>query len=579
MERTTPPWSARQQRHLSFLAEFTSDIRHTSGHANVVADMLSRPPPVQKMSAAAVIKEPAIALSHRSALHASNSAAKPLPPAINNLPDAVSVCTPVSPITAAPPFDYAALAAAQESCPDIRTKQASPTLRIVSRQLNDAQLLGDISTGQFRPLLPDAFRTAAIRSLHEVHHPGVRATTRLVKTSFCWPKMGKDIATVARSCLGCQLGKVHRHIKLQPETIAVPHRRFSHLHVDLVGPLPTSSGYNHLFTIIDRTTRWPEVIPLSSTSAADCAAALFSGWVQRFGLPSTITSDRGPQFTYALWSALCRLLNIKHNPTTAYHPQSNGLVERFHRRLKDGLRARPANSDWCSHLPWVMLGIRSAWRLDSKFSPAEAVYGAQPVLPGQFLTAEESPSPSFLTDLQGLLTGRAVLPTSHHNTPAPQQLPEDLLLTRHVLIRKDGHVPPLAAAYNGPYLVLERSLRFFKLQIGDRQDTVSTLRLKACISQPETEIQVAQPPTRGRPPIIARQASLPTPPTTTPSPKPQRAKRRRVTFRCPAIAEDLPPSTTQRLHPSGRPACSAGPPKRYLFTLSHLRRPRLGGEM
>jgi transposase InsO family protein len=148
---------------------------------------------------------------------------------------------------------------------------------------------------------------------------------------------------------------VHKHIKLQPEHIAVPRRRFAHLHVDIVGPLPNSAGNTHIFTAIDRTTRWPEAVPLSSTSTAHCAAALFSGWIQRFGLPAAITSDRGPEFTSALWSALCKLLNISHQPTTAYHPQSNGLVERFHRRLKDALRARAAGPDWYSHLPWVKL--------------------------------------------------------------------------------------------------------------------------------------------------------------------------------------------------------------------------------
>jgi hypothetical protein len=122
-----------------------------------------------------------------------------------------------------------------------------------------------------------------------------------------------------------------------------------------------------------------------------------------------------------------------------------------------------------------MLGIRSAWREGTDFSPAEAVYGAQPLLPGQFLAAEEYPSPSFLSDLQGILAGRTLLPTTHHSSPAPQELPAELLLAKHVLVRRDGHVPPLAAAYDGPFLVLERSLRFFKLQIGDRVDTVSTL--------------------------------------------------------------------------------------------------------
>jgi hypothetical protein len=76
------------------------------------------------------------------------------------------------------------------------------------------------------------------------------------------------------------------------------------------------------------------------------------------------------------------------------------LVERFHRRLKDALRSRAAAADWHDHLPWVMLGIRTAFREDSEFSPAEAVYGSQLVLPGQFINTAEVPSPSFLRELQ-----------------------------------------------------------------------------------------------------------------------------------------------------------------------------------
>jgi hypothetical protein len=59
--------------------------------------------------------------------------------------------------------------------------------------VGNTQLLGDFSTGVFRPLLPAAYRAVAIRSLNDMHHPGVRATTRLVKAAFCWPKMDKDI--------------------------------------------------------------------------------------------------------------------------------------------------------------------------------------------------------------------------------------------------------------------------------------------------------------------------------------------------------------------------------------------------
>ncbi len=254
-------------------------------------------------------------------------------------------------------------------------------------------------------MYPSQHREAVFQSLHAIHHPGVRATPRLIAARFCWPQMAKAITQMARACLHTQRGKVHRHVHLQPVEITVPHRRFANVHVDLVGLLPPSRCHTYLFTIIDRTSRWPEAILLASITAADCARALFAGWVSRFGVSATITSDRGAQFTSALWADLCSMLNIQHSPTTAYHPQSNGLVERFHRRLKDVLQSQAAAADWHDHLPWVLLGIRTAFREDSEFSPAEVVYGPQLVLPGQFINTAESPPLTSLRELQTMMTG------------------------------------------------------------------------------------------------------------------------------------------------------------------------------
>jgi hypothetical protein len=72
-----------------------------------------------------------------------------------------------------------------------------------------------------------------------------------------------------------------------------PVAMFSHLHVDLVGLLLYSNSFNYIFTVIDRTSKWMEAIPLSDTSAAACAKALTFPWISRFGVPETITSDRG----------------------------------------------------------------------------------------------------------------------------------------------------------------------------------------------------------------------------------------------------------------------------------------------
>ncbi len=170
-----------------------------------------------------------------------------------------------------------------------------------------------------------------------------------------WRGLSSDVTAWARGCLACQWGKIHRHTRLVPLPIPIPQGRFSHLHVDLVGPLQYSNNFNYIFTIIDRTSKSMEAIPLSETSAAACTKALTFTWISRFGVPETITSDRGPQFTSNLWFQLCDMLNISHKQTTAYHPESNGAVERLHRRLKDALRARFAAATWSEELPFVLL--------------------------------------------------------------------------------------------------------------------------------------------------------------------------------------------------------------------------------
>ena len=142
--------------------------------------------------------------------------------------------------------------------------------------------------------------------------------------------MAKDIGLWSQGCIPCHQNKIQTHIKSSVPSIPVPGRRFSHVHIDLVGPLPSASGQSYILTMIDRTTQWPEATALTSISAESCVQAFISTWISRFGVPALLTSDCGAQFTSSIWARVCETLKISQSTTTSFPPQSSGMIERFH---------------------------------------------------------------------------------------------------------------------------------------------------------------------------------------------------------------------------------------------------------
>ena len=220
MAKVAEPWSARQQRHLSYISEFTTDLQHVAGKDNQVADCLSR----------------AVA----GAVHLG--------------------------------LDYSRMAADQTTDPDVHTLRTSTTgLKIEDVVFGEADttLMCDVSTGSPRPIVPTGWRRRVFDAIHGLSHPGSKASQRLVAAKFVWHGLKKDVRDWATTCLECQRAKVHRHTKAPLELFPVPERRFDHVNVDLVGPLPSSHGFTYLLTMVDRTTRWPEAVPLTSLASVE----------------------------------------------------------------------------------------------------------------------------------------------------------------------------------------------------------------------------------------------------------------------------------------------------------------------
>jgi transposase InsO family protein len=112
---------------------------------------------------------------------------------------------------------------------------------------------------------------------------------------------------------------------------------------------------------------------------------------------------------------VCNHLAIQHKLTTAYHPQANGMLERVHRQLKDSLQARAASADWEEHLPWVLLGLRTAAKDDSGVSAAKLALGSKLKLPGELLGAAAAPTERLVEGLRSGLVSFMPLPLCHRS--------------------------------------------------------------------------------------------------------------------------------------------------------------------
>ena len=146
---------------------------------------------------------------------------------------------------------------------------------------------------------------------------------------------------------------------------------FERLLIDCVGPLPASkSGAVHMLTVMCQTMRYPAAYPLRSINTKSIVKAL-SQFISVFGIPKVIQSDRGSNFTSKMFAEVLKHLRIRHSLSSAYHPQSQGALERFHLTLKSLLRGycSELQRDWEDGLPWLLLAAREVSQDSLGFSP------------------------------------------------------------------------------------------------------------------------------------------------------------------------------------------------------------------
>ncbi|XP_058614187.1 LOW QUALITY PROTEIN: uncharacterized protein LOC131528813 [Onychostoma macrolepis] len=304
-------------------------------------------------------------------------------------------------------------------------------------------------------------------------HLGVQNTTQRIRDRFHWPGLEADVRRFCQACPTCQ--------RTSPRTpppspliplpiIEVP---FERIGMDLIGPLPKSArGHEHILVIVDYATRYPEAIPLRKATSKAVAQELFL-LSSRVGIPAEILTDQGTPFMSRLMADLCRLLKVKQLRTTVYHPQTDGLVERFNQTLKQMLRRVAAEDkrDWDRMLPYVLFGIREVPQASTGFTPFELLFGRQPrgLLDIAREAWEQQPA-AFRSTIEHVRDMREridrVMPLVREHLTKAQQAqqrlynraaqPREFQPGDHVMVLIPTAACKFLATWQGPYTVTER---------------------------------------------------------------------------------------------------------------------------
>ena len=495
----TPQPSGKLARWGMAIQVLNLTIKHRSGHSNVNADTLSRAP----LSDSEDLTEP----------------------------DGV-----IAAMDLAADSDHSALSAAQREDSDLseiivyletgvlpEDESRARTLVLSSSQyvIEDDVLYRVEKDSTLRIIPPRSQRQLLFTEAHAgvfgAHLSDTKVHSEL-RRHYWWHSMRADITHWTRACLVCNTYSPGRavHSPLTPIPVNGP---FDRVGVDVI-QFPTSSrGNKYAVVFMDYLTKWPEVFPTPDQTAATIANLLVREIVARHGVPSELLSDRGQAFLSELLKEVQVVLGYKKVNTTAYHPQTDGLVERFNRTLINMLAktVERDGKDWDQRLPFVLFAYRASQQMSTQESPFFLLYGRDPRLPTQtVLSSKKTRHDCNLKEYGASLARRTAeawedarkcigkAQKRQKNCYDRKARPPRFGVGDRVFLfkpaDKTGPLRKFARPYHGPYRVVEMDLNTARIRRIDRpeEDTILVAldRLRAC---PEELASDFWPPKKKRP--------------------------------------------------------------------------------
>ena len=333
-------------------------------------------------------------------------------------------------------------------------------------------------TGQilWQAVVPMKQRRIVLNYAHDIKasgHLGIRKTLGRIRQRFYWPGLQNDVRTYVGGCEKCAKRKGPGRIKRAPMQIVRSGYPMERIAVDILGELPeTENGNKYIPVVSDYYTKWTESYPMPNMEASTVAEIMVKEFISRFGVPSKIHSDQGRQFVSRLFMEMCRLLQIEKTRTSPYHPESDGMVERFNQTLCAMLSAfvYENHRNWDTLIPYVMMAYRASEHETTGMTPNRLMLGREITTPLEIVydmppSIKAIPVNQWAWELQEAIenahrfvrthTAQAILrQKKFHDSSLSYQsyAPGDKV---YVLfpVKKPGHTPKFTWFWRGPFEV------------------------------------------------------------------------------------------------------------------------------
>ena len=327
-------------------------------------------------------------------------------------------------------------------------------------------------------IVPKSLKEEIMEELHAGvvgGHLGEEKTIHQLKRRFYWPGYSQDVRNWCRTCANCATRKTQAPKQKAPMQTIKSGYPMQVIAVDIMGPLPESDGRNSYILVVgDYFSKWMEAFPIPDQEATTVAQKLVDEIFCRFSAPEQLHSDQGKQFESALIKEICNILNISKSRTTAYHPQCDGLVERFNRTLQNMVSTTVKDHpfDWEEAIRKVCMAYNTTVHASTGYSPFYLMFGREARLPIDLVygtqTQQASPVQEYAQNLKKLLEDaydkvREKSATAHKRQKEiydrkvhgePYKVNDKVWLFNPVV--KKGKSRKLHHPWIGPYIVIER---------------------------------------------------------------------------------------------------------------------------